>query len=130
MSKRIVVTASKDAKNRRIQASKTTEDMLNAFEAKLAEAGIESSTEIKGSAHDIDDRAVYISESDYSVKFKDVGGGFPTDNEIISLGEIKEWWNANNEGDPVLAEYPDFDSWWIDTRRNYLQDYYEDEYRY
>lgn len=130
MSKRIVVKASKNATKRRtVQASRSTEDMLNAFEAKLAEFGIESSTEVEAcgdypvaASEDLDGRSVEIYEEDWDEKFKDVGGGFDADGEILTLGEIKEYWNDNNLGDPVLAEYDDFESWFRDTRDNFLEE--------
>ena len=71
------------------------------------------------------ERHVTIDKGDYSRLFKDVGGGFDADNEIISLADMKQYWNDNNMGDPVLEEYIDFDSWFKDTRTNFLQEYYE-----
>lgn len=132
MIKQIVVKASKDARNRkRIKAAVSTQEMLSAFEEKLAEAGIESSTEVECTTGDpeMDDimtkeRQVKIYDRDWSVKYEDVGGGFDSDQSIMSLGEIKEYWNENNMGDPVLEEYPDFESWFKDTRSNFLKESY------
>lgn len=116
-----------------IKASKSTADMLDAFEAKLAELNVESSTDVECATGDpemddimTEERHVNIDNEDYSRLFKDVGGGFDVDDEIISLADMKQYWNDNNMGDPVLEEYIDFDSWFKDTRSNFLEEYYED----
>lgn len=67
-------------------------------------------------------RDVTISDSDYNLYYEDEYGGFGEPGETYSLGEIKTYWNENNEGDPVLAQYDSFDAWWADTYDNYLKD--------
>lgn len=133
-----------------VKASKSTTDMLNAFEAKLAEVGVGASENVNcgcddrevtgenrldvedvescgsvGASEDVDfynDRAVEIYGEDYHEKYEDVGGGFDIDrvDSIITLADLKEYWNEYNMDDPVLAEYPNFDSWFNDTRNNFL----------
>lgn len=133
-----------------VSPSKSAEDMLNAFEAKLAEFGLDASTcaekapkfgreddieAIEGcglnASDDFDEdeisrqqREVEIYGEDANEKYEDVGGGFGEDGEIFSLAEIKDYWNKNNVSDPVLADYPNFDRWWNDTRSNYMERYY------
>lgn len=64
----------------------------------------------------IDDRCVKIYDEDYDDLYEDLDYVFGIDdNAVYSYADIKEYWNANNEGDPVLAEYPDFYTWWQDT---------------
>lgn len=113
------------AASRAIKASKSTADMLEAFEDKLAEFGIESKTCVEG-ASDIDwddrsrqDREVEVYGEDYNERYEDVGGGFDTDG-IITLAEIKDYWNKNNISDPVLRNYSRYEDWWRDTRDNFL----------
>lgn len=133
-----------------VKASKSTSEMLAAFENKLAELGVDASENVNcgcddkevtgedrldiedvescgsvGASKDVDfydDRAVEIYGEDYHEKYEDVGGGFDIDraDSIITLAEMKEYWNDNNMGDPVLAEYPNFYSWFNDTRNNFL----------
>lgn len=132
MGKRIVVKASKNATKRRtVQASRSTQDMLDAFEAKLAEVGIESATDVEccddqsiSASDDYHNRQVEIYGEDWQEKYEDVGGGFDSDGEIISLGDIKKYWNENNMDDPILAEYSSFDEWFRDTRDNFLAEYH------
>lgn len=149
--KKYKIFASKRNRTKVVKPNKTGEDMLNAFEAKLAEFGVEASCNIEaGCESDIEagcdseveatvepvmgedmddqiraDRAVEIFEEDYHDKYKDVGGGFSgtTDSDVYTLGEIKEYWNKANIGDPILEEFSSFDDWWRETRNNYLVEY-------
>lgn len=109
------VSASALPRRKVIKASKSTADMLNAFEDKLAEFGIESSTEIKGSED------VEIYGEDYHEKYEDVGGGFGDTGKVYSLAEIKEYWNENRHGDPLLEVFDSFDRWWRNTRDNFME---------
>lgn len=121
MKRQIVVKASSEPVRKVIKASKSTADMLDAFQDKLEEFGIESSTDVRASEED--DRKVEIYDSDYEEKYIDVGQGFGGEQtDVYSVGEMKEYWNENNIGDPVLAEYPDFDAWFKETRANSLQE--------
>ncbi len=141
--KRQKVIASSMPNRKVIKASKSTTDMLEAFEAKLAEFGVEASiqagcdsdiescSDIESSWKDPEmteifgnERAVEIYESDYDVKYQDVGGGFDEPGSILTLAEIKEYWNNNNMGDPSLESYNSFEDWWNDTRSNYLEEYF------
>lgn len=69
-----------------------------------------------------DDKEVAISDSDYDTYYEDENGGFGDPGETYSLGEIKTYWNENNEGDPALAQYSSFSDWWKDTYTNYLRE--------
>lgn len=131
MKKRVIIRASRQARRRaNIKASVSGQEMLDAFEAKLAELGIDSCTKVEASTGDPEmdrimeqERAVEIYGEDWHEKYEDVGSGF---YDIVSLGELKQYWNENNIGDPVLAEYRSFDDWWRDTRSNYLAEYHLD----
>jgi hypothetical protein len=136
--KKQMVTASSLPKRKVIKASKSTADMLEAFESKLAEFGIESSiqagcdTEPEGGWRDPEmtaifgnERAVEIYEEDYTERYEDVGGGFAEPGSIITLADIKDYWNNNNMGDPSLEQYTSFNEWWADTRSNFLSEYYD-----
>lgn len=128
MRKRVVVKASQSARRRQVvQASRSTGDMLNAFEAKLAEFGIESSTQIEATEYPAFlDGQVDVYGEDYHEKYEDVGGGFGEPGEIYSLADIKAYWNTEKDNDPVLEEYSSFDAWFRDTRANFLAEYYQD----
>lgn len=127
MKRTVTIRASKEARARKADVSikaATSADMLEAFEDKLAEFGIESSTSVEASIES-DQRAVEIYGEDWNEKYEDLEGGFGGDRgDIYSLGEIKEYWNKENMSDPILSEYSDFNSWWRDTRDNYLAEYY------
>jgi len=97
----------------------TTSDMLNAFEDKLAELEVTSSTKVQCS-DEACDVCVEIFPEDYEEEYTDVGGGFGEVGEIITLGEAKEYWNNNHDGDPCLEYYSSFEDWWNDTVTNYL----------
>lgn len=113
------ITASKKL----VKASKSVDEMLIAFEQKLSEFGVESSTRVECSTGDSEmdqimenERAVEIFETDYDRHYEDVDGGFGLVGEIYSLADIKEYWNESNIGDPVLESYTSFEKWWNDTR--------------
>lgn len=103
-----------------IKASTSIDDMLAAFEDKLADLGVESSTTIQSSEAIYGDREVEIYDEDWDDCYEDVGGGFGAPGAVYSLGQIKEEWNSDNEEDPSMASFPDFDSWWDETRSNFL----------
>lgn len=129
-----VIQASKEAKQRKlIKASKSTADLLEAFEDRLADFGVEACDNVEASTNDEDwrarqeERAVEIDDYDYELDYEDVGGGgfeevSKDGSPILSLGEIKEYWNKNNINDPVLENYDTFEDWWSDTRSNYLRE--------
>lgn len=122
------VKSSTNAKRKSNITASTAADMLDAFEAKLAEFGVSAACDVKGSTGDpemdsimTDERAVEIYGEDWHDRYQDVGGGFGgSTDDIYSLGEIKEYWNKNNIGDPSLEVYRTFEDWWRDTRDNFM----------
>jgi len=92
-------------------ASGSIQDMLGAFENKLDEIG--GSTKV---------------QAGYDPLYEDLGGGFTEPGGRIRYSEIKDYWDRENQNDPVLREYNgDFDTWWDDTRMNYLREVDEDD---
>ena len=112
MRRRFVIKASLAAKRRAQIKAASTADMLDTFQNKLAEIGIESSTNVQASD---EIREVIVDPSDYDVLWTDTDGMFGEPGATWSLGDLKEYWNGNNMSDPILAEYPDFGSWYADT---------------
>ena len=106
-------------KRKSITAATSTEDMLDAFQERLAELSVGGSTEVTAAT---DEKAVEIKDSDYDNRYEDVEGGFGEAGAVYSLGEIKEYWNKSHDGDPVLAEYDSYEDWWKDTRDNFLKE--------
>jgi len=83
---------------------------------------VEACDSIMSASDSLSDRKVEITEDDKDVVYQDEGGGFGgTGNEILTLAEIKTYWNENNEDDPVLAEYDSFNEWFGDTVSNFLR---------
>lgn len=119
------VEASRRFHKRAIKAS-TADEMIDAFEERIAELSVQSSTDVSCTSDEIDAkekaRQVKINNSDYSAKYKDVEGGFGEENAVYTLAEIKEFWNRENMGDPVLEGYDDYESWWNDTLNNFLKE--------
>lgn len=127
-SRKVLANKSSNPKTSYVRASHTTSEMLEAFEDKLAEFGIESSTDVTAGS-DLDSirsnqRAVEIYSGDYQTKFEDLDGCFGGVGDIVSLAEIKEYWSENSLDDPILAAYSDFDSWFEDTFNNCLSEYH------
>ncbi len=74
---------------------------------------------------DYDFRQVDIYGEDYHEKYEDIEGNYGGEpGRIYSLAEIKDYWNENNQGDPCLAAYRDFESWWRDTRSLCFAEYH------
>ena len=124
---RKVIKASKDATKRSITASKSTDEMLQAFEAKLDEFGIQSKTCVNSDTDlddpdSPDDRLVEIYEKDAFDEYRDDGGGFGEPGQVYTMKDIKEIWNSENMNDPSLRCYDYFEDWWYDTRSNYLSE--------
>ena len=120
MKRQFVVKASTEAvarKQENVQAASTA-DMLDAFQDKLEEFGVESSTDVKASEED--DRKVEIYDSDYDEKYEDVYGSFGDPGQVYSLAVIKMYWNNNRYSDPVLESYSSFDEWWKDTKNYFI----------
>ena len=104
-----------------IKASEASvQDMLDAFEEKLAEFDVQSKTNVSCSTGTKD---VIIDDSDYDVYYID-NGGFGQPGEVYSLGEIKLMWNNDCDSDPICSQYASFDEWFADTKANYLEEYY------
>ena len=114
-------------------------DMLDAFEAKLAEFGVEASTTVDEDTDisedvDISDdidacgdieastdvvaKIVDIYDYDEDDVYEDVGGGFGEPGERYSMAEMKKLWNDEYDYDPSMKEYDSFDGWWGDTCKN------------
>lgn len=49
-------------------------------------------------------------------EYIDVDGMFGEPGAIVTDDEMHAYWDAEHKDDPVLAEYPDFESWWSDTK--------------
>ena len=94
------VSASALPRRKVIKASKSTADMLNAFEDKLAEFGIESSTEIKGSED------VEIYGEDYT-NCDNVEASIRNSIELDDLQKARLWEIAEryNTSDPVSGDW-------------------------
>ena len=50
-------------------------------------------------------------------EYIDVDGMFGEPGAIITDDEMREYWDNEHDDDPVLSEYPDFESWWADTKQ-------------
>ena len=122
MVRKFVVKANKTVAKRKPVKAATSAEMLSAFQDRLADFGVESKTDIECRTVT---RDVIINDSDYDEYFTDENGGFGDPGEVYSLGEIKQYWNSNSNDDPILADYPDFESWWAETY-NLLTPYYGD----
>ena len=99
----------------------TSEDMIDAFESRIAELSVRSKTDVTCS-DDSDNRLVEISDDDYEIKYRDVEGGFGEPGAVYTLAEIKEFWNNENKNDPILVDYSSYDSWFQDTSDNFLEE--------
>lgn len=119
VTKKAAVKASRQLRRKVIKASRSTADMLDAFEAKLAEFGIESDTKVNGCGAITSDtsigKEVEITDDDYAEQYEDLSGGFGADGVVYSMAEIKEYWNNNYDSDPVLIDYDSFEDWWSET---------------
>lgn len=122
MRRRFTRKPSIQASRRAVKAAVSTADMLDAFEHRLSELGVNSKTNVSCSSDDeAEERSVNISGTDYQYRYEDVEGGFGEPGKVYSLAEIKEFWNKENMNDPVLADYPSYDLWWKDTMNNFLR---------
>lgn len=79
-------------------------DLINALENRCNELNMNACSDINASAD--------VGECD---KFVDVNGVFGVPGAEITWDQIVAYWNDNCDDDPVLDQYPDFDSWWADT---------------
>lgn len=82
-------------------------DLINALEDKCKEFNMTACSDISA-AEDVNDSA---SES-----YIDVDGVFGVPGNKITWSQIVDYWNNNCDDDPVLAEYPDFNKWWAETK--------------
>ena len=83
------------------------QDMLNDGNLVYA-SSVTSSTETD------DYLSVIVNPGDEEITYRDSSGGF---DDIVSLADIKHYWNNNHENDPSLAQYDSFESWFADTRQ-------------
>ena len=63
---------------------------------------------------------VEIFGEDYNDRYEDVGGGFGEPGKVISVADMKQYWNENRDDDPVLSEFRSFEEWFENTRDNFL----------
>lgn len=103
----------------KITASNSMGTMMKASEGRIDELKVNSCSNINATT-EFEAKQVEITHDDYFITYEDVDGGLGESGEIYSLAEIKEYWNENNSGDLVLADYPSFQSWWDDTRKFFL----------
>lgn len=96
----------------------TTADMLAAFEDKLAEFGVQSSTDIRCS-EDETDLSVEIFDGDDEIFYQDIDGAFGIPGDYYTLADIKEYWNDEYRSDYSLSEFGSFEAWWEETCGNY-----------
>lgn len=102
-------------------SSGTTAEMLDAFENALSGRYIQSASRVNSTEYPaFSDKEVDVYREDYYEKYEDVGGAFGEPGEIYSLADIKAYYNENNQDDPSLEVFDSFDSWWRDTRDNFL----------
>ena len=93
----------------------TMNDMLNAFEDKLAEFGVSAKTDVTCSETYPEGKEVPVMDGDEAECYIDVQGVYGRIGEKVSLADAKNYWNENYESDPVLEEYDYFEDWWDDT---------------
>jgi len=106
--------------------AKDASEFANKYDYELV-GPVEASTDDDDWRARQEERAVEIDDYDYDLDYEDVGGGgfeevSKDGSPILSLGEIKEYWNKNNINDPVLENYDTFEDWWSDTSSNYLRE--------
>lgn len=101
-----------------------SDKMLEAFETRLEELKVDSSTKVTASystdEEGQDNKSVEVFDTDADYIYKDVEGGFGEKDAEYTLAEIKQYWNNNYDSDPILEEYDDFNTWWEDTCNNFL----------
>ena len=94
-------------------ATTSTDEMLEAFEDKLAELkgcnDVSARTEV-----DDDKKVVIYGEDDYE-RYEDADGIFGERGEVYSFKDIKEYWNNNHDSDPSLEAFGTFEDWWSET---------------
>lgn len=113
------ISASNKYRRRRvIRASKSSQDLIDAFEARIAELEVESCNDITSSSDVTASDVVFITDSDKDIWYDDAEGLFGGDDGMVSLADLKAYWNSAKDGDPSLAYYDDFQSWLRDTVNN------------
>lgn len=102
-------------------SSGTTAEMLDAFENALSGKNIQSATCVNSTEYPAFlGKEVNVYSEDYNDYYKDIGGGFGEPGAIYRLADIKAYWNEDHDSDPSLEAFDSFDSWWADTRDNFL----------
>ena len=112
------VSASSKYRGRRvIKASRSPQDLIDAFEARIAELEVGSCNDVTSSSDVTASDVVFITDSDKDIWYDDAEGLFGGDG-MVSLADLKVYWNSAKDGDPSLAYYDDFQSWLRDTVNN------------
>lgn len=96
---------------------KSTDDMLAAFENKLASMQVTSSKNIE-CATELN-LYVAINDADEEIFYQDIDGAFGYPGEYYTLADIKTYWNDEYDADYTLQEYDSFGAWWADTCEDY-----------
>lgn len=78
-------------------------DLINALEDRYKELTMNACTDINASTQPTE-------------KYLDVDGVFGVPGHEITWDQIVDYWNNNCNDDPILAEYPSFDPWWMATK--------------
>jgi len=89
---------------KRIIKAATLEDMIDAFENRI--------NELDASACDKITSTTWI----------DVDGGFGEVGAKYTDEEIRDYWDKEQDNDPVLKEYKSFEEWWADTKQWFKED--------
>ena len=71
---------------------------------------------------ELDSKQVTIPEGADEEMFEDIGGGFGDAGETYSLEDLMIFWNSECDSDPSMRQYDSFDSWWHDTKTNFLKE--------
>lgn len=102
-------------------SSGTTAEMLDAFENALSGKDIQSATCVNSTEYPAFlGKEVDVYGEDYNDRYQDVGGAFGKPGEVYRLADIKAYWNEENQNDPSLSVFDSFDSWWRETKNNFL----------
>lgn len=75
-------------------------DLIHALEQRYNELNMTACSDIHASM-----------ETSYS-RFVDPDGFFGIPGGEVTWDQITDYWENNQQDDPILAEYPSFDAWW------------------
>lgn len=96
-------------------ATGSVDEMIDAVNGRINQLESEHSS-VNSTEYIPSDKEELILPEDYETIYLDSQYTFGDGGEL-SLAQIKEYWNGNYDGDPSLAMYDSFDSWWEDTKR-------------